>query len=370
VTPLARRLRDRIRANGPVSVAEFMATALGDPTHGYYMRRDPLGRAGDFITAPEISQLFGEMVGLWGAATWQAMGSPDPVLLVELGPGRGTLMADALRAARALPGFAGALRVHLVETSPALRAKQKAALADHAPVWHEDFSEVPEGPALVFANEFFDALPIRQFERHGADWRERLVGLGDGENGLRFVAGPAARPDDLAEIAARAGDIVETCPAGLALAGTLGRRFTRTIGAALIIDYGPSRSAPGESLQAVQRHAPHDVLADPGEADITAHVDFAALADAAAATGAGIHGPVPQGAWLGRIGIETRAAALLASADPAQGKDILAALHRLTAPDGMGDLFKVMAIAAPGLSSLAGFDKANGNNRDADARSS
>jgi len=356
MTPLARRLRDRIQADGPVTVADFMATALGDPEHGYYMHRDPLGRAGDFTTAPEIGQVFGEMIGLWAAAAWQAMGAPDPVRLVELGPGRGTLMADALRAARALPAFADAVRVHLVETSPALRASQKAALAAHDPTWHGTFAELPEGPAIILANEFFDALPVHQYERHGADWRERLVGLAEGGEALCFVTGPVVDPGAIAAIPAPSGAVLESCPAGRALAGDIGARLARAGGVALIVDYGPDRRAPGESLQAVRDHAARGPLAEPGEADLTAHVDFQTLAGAARAAGAGVQGPVPQGAWLRRIGIETRAGVLLRKANARQAKDILAALHRLTAPDQMGALFKTMAITAPDLPPLAGFE--------------
>lgn len=355
MTPLARRLRDRIRADGPVTVADFMAAALGDPEHGYYMRRDPLGRAGDFTTAPEIGQVFGEMIGLWAAATWQAMGAPDPVRLIELGPGRGTLTADALRAARTLPAFARALRVHLVETSPALRARQEALLAAHDPTWHGAVAEIPQGPAIILANEFFDALPIHQYERHGNGWRERLIGLADGGETLRFVAGPAIDPTAIAAPPASPGAILEACPAGRRLAGEIGTRLARAGGAALIVDYGPERQAPGESLQAVRNHHAQDVLADPGEADLTAHVDFQTLARAAATAGAGVQGPVPQGVWLRRIGIEARTAALLRTADTRQARDLLTALHRLIAPDQMGALFKVMAIAAPGLPTLAGF---------------
>ncbi len=357
MTPLERLLRRRVAASGPVTVAEFMALALGHPQHGYYRRRDPLGRAGDFVTAPEISQLFGEMIGLWCAAVWQAMGGPAPVRLVELGPGRGSLMADALRAARALPPFAAAIEVHLVETSRPLRRRQRQALAGVPVTWHDAFDAVPGGPLLLIANEFFDALPIRQFERRPEGWRERMVGLGPDEK-LAFVAGDVVAPEAVppAMRGAAEGAVAETCPDGLAIAARIGRRLAAEGGAALIVDYGPLRSAAGDSLQAVRRHAYHPVLAAPGEADLTAHVDFEALA--AAARPAAADGPAPQGDWLRRLGIETRAALLAGGKDAATAAEIMDGCRRLIDPRQMGHLFKVMGLRPADGAALPGFESA------------
>ncbi len=362
-TPLGESLALRIRQAGPLSVAEFMAEALGHPEHGYYRSRDPFGAAGDFTTAPEISQMFGELIGLWCVAMWQAMGSPAEANLVELGPGRGTLMADALRAAGLRPDFAAAARLHLVETSPALRARQaealQAAAPGCAPAWHDDLATVPEGPLLLVANELFDALPVHQFQRIADGWRERVVGLVPDGTRLGFglaMPGPALALLADAHRAAPPGAIVELSPARLALAGEIARRVVRDGGAALIIDYGPAASAPGDSLQAVRDHAPADPLAEPGLADLTAHVDFAALARAARDAGAAVHGPVPQGGLLSQLGLELRATALLRVADAAQARDIRAAAARLLGPDEMGTLFKALAIVDPALPTPPGFD--------------
>ena len=354
MTPLAERLARRIRENGPLTVAAYMAEALGNPEHGYYRRGDPFGAAGDFITAPEISQMFGELIGLWCAETWRRMGGPDPVRLVELGPGRGTLMADALRAARLVPEFRAAIDVHLVENSPLLRVRQAKILraAELTPAWHDDFAGVPGGPLLLVANEFFDALPIHQFQRVGDGWRERVIALDAAGHGFRFALaapGPAAALLAPAQAGAPDGAIAEICPAGRDLAAAIGARVARDGGAALIVDYGPAESAAGDSLQAVRRHRPVDPLADPGAADLTAHVDFAALARAATAAGAAAHGPLPQGLLLDRLGILMRAAVLVQRATPAQVRDIRTAARRLRDPANMGRLFKALAIAAPGL---------------------
>jgi NADH dehydrogenase [ubiquinone] 1 alpha subcomplex assembly factor 7 len=339
-----------------------MAEALGHPRHGYYTSRDPLGGDGDFITAPEVSQMFGELIGLWCVATWQAMGRPDPVNLVELGPGRGTLIADGLRAAaRTVPEFPGALRLHLVETSPVLRDRQRRALAPIRPrirpAWHRSLSSVPHSPVLVIANEFFDALPIRQYVRAADGWRERMVGLSPDGARFRFLERPAGAPDPVpAASGSGEGDIVEVCPEGTATAGAIGERVARDGGAALIVDYGHPRSAPGDTLQAVRRHVFDDVLDRPGEADLTHHVDFEVLARAASAAGARPYGPIPQGVFLGRLGIEHRAEALLGSATPEQAADIRSALRRLVHPREMGELFKVLAVVHPGLMPPPGFD--------------
>jgi NADH dehydrogenase [ubiquinone] 1 alpha subcomplex assembly factor 7 len=355
---LQESLARRIRAAGPLTVAEYMTEALSHPQHGYYATRDPFGARGDFITAPEVSQIFGELIGLWCADLWQRMGAPAPAILAELGPGRGTLMADALRAAHIVPGFRQALRLHLVETSPVLRAAQAQRLADAAPQWHDHVSSLPPGPILLIANEFLDALPIRQFERRPDGWHERRVGLAADGASLAFALDPAPAPPALLPRAAQDapdGSLCEICPAALALAAALGQRLSREAGAALLFDYGYWPSACGDTLQAVRGHRPHPVLAEPGSADLTAHVDFAAVADAATAAGARTYGPVPQGTFLEALGLGARAAALTRHATPKQAAEIASACRRLIAPKEMGTLFKALALTHPALPAPAGF---------------
>ncbi len=366
-TPLGRQIAARIARHGPMNLAEYMARVLTDPQHGYYMQGDPFGAAGDFVTAPEVSQMFGELLGLWCAETWRQAGAPDPVLLVELGPGRGTLMADALRALRRVPDFDRAIRLHLVEVSPALRAQQARTLEgliDPTRItWCDHLAEVPDGPLLLLANEFFDALPVRQFERTPDGWCERLVvqdaeGPGE-EGGLAFGLTPsdprlaAVVPAALRE--APAGSVAEVSSAALGLAADIAARVCASGGAALIVDYGYDRPDGKPTLQAVRRHRPHDVLESPGSADLTAHVDFAALAEAAAAAGARAAGPLPQGRFLEGLGIVQRAEALARGATPDQARGMAAALRRLTDPAEMGEAFKVLAIGHPELGPPAGF---------------
>jgi len=355
-TPLTRMLVRRIAIAGPLTVAEYMAEALGHPTYGYYQRRDPLGRAGDFITAPEVSQMFGEMIGLWCVEVWHAMGSPSPCRLVELGPGRGTLMADALRAARIRPAFGQAMRLHLVESSAYLRERQAELLGARHPQWNASIDQVPDGPMLLIANEFFDALPVHQFELTPEGWRERVIALADDR--LAFGSAPPGPSFALLTERQLSGPAAEVSPAALKLAGEIGRRLAQHGGAALIIDYGTSRSLPGESLQAVRRHQPVDPLAEPGDADLSAHVDFAALTRAAREGGARDYGPLPQGEFLLRLGLDTRAESLLARATPEQAREIAAARRRLLDAREMGTLFKVLALAAPGLPPPPGFAEA------------
>ncbi|HLB07607.1 MAG TPA: SAM-dependent methyltransferase [Alphaproteobacteria bacterium] len=357
---LERKLKRLIALSGPISVEHYMAAALADPEHGYYRAGDPFGAAGDFVTAPEISQMFGELIGLWCAITWREMGEPERILLAELGPGRGTLMADALRAARRAPAFAAALEVHLIETSPALRRLQTEALAGQRALWHTDLSGLPDGPLLLIANEFFDALPIRQLVRTERGWCERLI-TADGEDApLRFVVAPGASPWGvlLTPEVARAGpgSLAELCPAALALAARLAERIERQGGAALIVDYGHAMSRAGETLQAVMAHRPHPALADPGEADLSAHVDFAQLARAAREAGAHCYGPVPQGEFLQALGIEARALRLAESASDKQRRELVDALERLTGARAMGSLFKAFAIVSSTLPAPAGFE--------------
>ena len=353
MSALAERIAAEIADRGPITVARFMEMALTEPDLGYYMTRDPFGTEGDFTTAPEISQMFGEMIGLWAVVTWEAMGSPAPFVLAELGPGRGTLMADALRVARLRPQFIAAARIALVESSPALRARQKTTLAGHAPDWFDRFEDLPGGPMILLANEFFDALPVRQFVRRGAAWHERLVDAAEGH--FRFVTGAPVARDDLPTVADEDA-IAELNEAGTVLAHAIGRRLAVQGGAAVAIDYGHAMSAAGETLQAVRAHDYADPLTDPGSADITAHVDFAALARAAQAAGAQTFGPVPQGWFLAALGVLRRAERLAEGKDDKSRAMIETALKRLIAPSEMGNLFKVLAIAAPGMTAPAGFE--------------
>ena len=330
MTPLAALLRRRIAESGPLSVADYMAEVLGHPEHGYYATRDPLGVAGDFTTAPEISQVFGELIGAWCVEVWRAMDAPDAVLVVELGPGRGTLAADARRTWRQIaPEFAAVARLHLVETSPVLRARQQTVLAAAATprTWHTTLAEVPDGPMILLANEFFDALPIRQYVRRGDGWRERLVGMAPAGESFVFVDGPATElPHDMNSPAldtADEGAILEFCHPAEALAADIGTRLADHGGAALIVDYGPAHSALGETLQAVRSHHYADPLAAPGQADLSHHVDFRRLRVAAERAGARAWGPIPQGLFLGRLGLAARAEALVAAAPSASQADAI-----------------------------------------------
>jgi SAM-dependent MidA family methyltransferase len=317
----------------------FMARAAAV----YYARGEGIGR--DFTTAPEMSQAFGECLGLWAAVTWHGMGAPPRVILAELGPGRGTLMADALRAVdQMVPDFGRALELHLVETSPALRAAQAAKLGPRVAGWHDAVEEIPEGPAIILANEFFDALPIRQFIRRETGWRERFVADG------AFVEQPCAHLEPAPE-----GSIRELGEAARGIAAQIGARLASQGGALLALDYGPAESGLGDTLQALRDNAPCDPLSEPGTADITAHVDFAALAAAGRAAGAAVHGPLPMGVFLQRLGLMARSA-MLAQSAPRQAGAILAAAQRLVAPEGMGRLFKALCIAHPALPTPTGFE--------------
>jgi NADH dehydrogenase [ubiquinone] 1 alpha subcomplex assembly factor 7 len=361
MTALEAELKRLIAIDGPMPLTQYMALCLTDPVHGYYVTRDPFGAGGDFTTAPEISQMFGELIGLWTASVWLQLGAPDRVHVVELGPGRGTLMADALRAARVVPGFAAAARIDLVETSPLLRQRQKAALEIFADRmrWHQRFGDVSGAPLIVIANEFFDALPVHQTVRTPDGWHERMVGLDpDGQLTL------ALHPDPLLGFERTLPPSLRHAPLGAIrewrsdeLIVEIAQRVVQARGAALIIDYGEIESGLGDTLQAVGRHRHVSVLHAPGEVDLTAHVDFAALGRAAAKAGARVCGPLAQGAFLTRLGINERAATLKA-ASPARACEIDAGLARLTAdgPDGMGDLFKVIAMADQQLGRLPGLE--------------
>jgi SAM-dependent MidA family methyltransferase len=361
VTPLAQELLALIAAEGPMPVDRYMAACLGHPRHGYYMTRDPFGAAGDFVTAPELSQIFGELLGLWAVATWQQMGSPGRVVLAELGPGRGTLMADALRAARLVPDFVAAAEVHLVETSPVLRLAHDETLhrTGLRITWHDAVSDLPDGPAIILANEFLDALPLRQFVRSARGWHERLVGS-HGQGGLAFGLAPEPDPRFAGFGPAPEGTVAEWPEAALELTAQLATRLARDGGAWLAIDYGSLTSGTGDTLQAVKRHAFVDPLAEPGEADLTVHVDFARIARRAAQAGALVSGPITQGAFLAALGLRERASALGTRATPAQGTAIAAAVERLagTGPKAMGELIKVIGVGHPAQGILPGFPPA------------
>ena len=351
MTELGRSIARRIALTGPITIADFMAEALGHPTLGYYRRTRPLGAAGDFTTAPEISQMFGELLGAWLAERWLAMGTPAAVRLVELGPGRGTLMADALRATRGVPGFHAALDLHLVETNSALREEQRTRLAAFKPHWHERFDDVPAGPLLLLANEFFDALPVRQFHRTARGWTERMVGLApDGET-LVMALAPGLSPFAPLLPDAAPGAEAELCEPARAIASAIGECLRRDGGWALIVDYGYDTGG-GASLQAVRGHRGAGILDHPGETDLSAHVDFAALARAC---GVRTFGPVPQGDFLRRLGILQRAQSLKRQASDAQRHAVDASLTRLIAPDQMGTLFRVLALGDDRSANPAGF---------------
>lgn len=367
MTGLARKLRAIIETEGPIPFDRYMQLCLGDPEFGYYITRDPFGADGDFTTAPEISQMFGELIGLWAAETWSRQKIRGPVRLVELGPGRGTLMADALRACRVAPDFLASVEeICLVETSPILREKQQLKLQGRGVNirWCDSVADIPPGPAIFIANEFFDALPVRHFIRVDEGWCEKLVGVDEEGN---FFAGLAAEPETLIRADAPVGAILEICAIGHKLAAAISARIVRQGGAALFIDYGHVETAYGESVQALRRHVAIDPLAEPGNCDITAHVDFASLGRAAAASGAVAYGPIGQADFLKRIGVEQRAKALRANGNPVQAANVDQELRRLTSTDpeigaggrmvpGMGELFKVIAIQPPDAPTPPGFE--------------
>ena len=352
-TPLARRLIRQIEATGPIDVATFMTLCLADRRHGYYTGGDPLCAAGDFVTAPEISQIFGELIGAALAQAWIEMGRPRPFAMIELGTGRGTLLGDALRATRTLPGFHEALTLHLVESSPALRAAQARAVGERAVSWHTRLDEVPTGPpCFVLANEFLDALPVRQFVRDTRGWRERRVGL-DAHGDLAFVAGApmmrAALPDAPADVT-----MLEIAPAREAAVREIALRLKHTGGSMLVIDYGALDLDGSDSLQAVRAHRAIDPLAAPGRADLTSHVAFRPLLQAITETGLHAFGPLPQGDFLRRLGIELRLRHLLAGADAEMVTSVRAGVDRLIDETAMGMLFKVIA-ASDAATPPAGF---------------
>ncbi len=361
ISPLEAEIRRLIGIAGPMPIAQYMRLCLTHPQYGYYINRDPFGAGGDFITAPEISQMFGEIVGLWLASVWQQLGAPENIRLIELGPGRGTMLIDAVRAAKAVPGFQAAIVLHLVEISPALQKVQERRLESLGlPVlWHSALEEVPAGPCLIVANEFIDALPIHQAVKQKDGWHESAVVIGaDGALAIGAMREPLAHFEATLPRGLRQspeGSIYEWRPDAVTL--EIGRRV-RKDGAALLIDYGHAWYGLGETLQAVAGHTFADPLRSPGEVDLTAHVDFQALAQAAESIGGRVHGPVAQRDWLRRLGIDQRAAALKAHAPYGKSTEIDQALSRLTASGarGMGELCKVLAIADPKLDQLPGFE--------------
>jgi len=356
---IADRLRDRIRQTGPMSIAAFMTEALFDPRDGYYATKDPIGAGADFITAPEISQMFGELMGLWAAQSWMDMGKPAAFQLVELGPGRGTMMADALRAARTVPGFMDAAHVVLIEASAALKAVQAQTLGPTGAQirWVDRLESVPPGPAIVLGNEFLDCLPVRQAIRRGDDWHERMIGL-DADAAFIFVLGPPLGadadliPDRLRD--APEDSLVELRPGDRQVVDALAARFADAPGRALFIDYGPATSETGDTLQAVKAHKKVPPLEAPGTADLTARVDFESLAAAARAAGLAVSGPVTQGDFLIGLGLEARAAALCQAA-PDKRAVFARQVWRLTDSEQMGTLFKLVCLDADGLPAPPGF---------------
>ncbi len=345
---LAARLHAHIAENGPLTVEAFMQACLSDAASGAYTSRQPIGGAGDFITAPEISQIFGELIGLWSVSVWQSMGAPRAVTVAELGPGRGSLMADALRAWRAVPAFLDVISVALIETSPVMVAAQRSALREaRVPVsWYATLDELPDGPLIVLANEFIDALPIRQFIYRDGTWLERLI-ASDGSGGFCFTEGNRlALGDQASDLPDEApdGSILEMRPAARTLLYELARRASVAPLAVLIIDYGHDEAGFGDTLQAVRGHRFAATLADPGSADLSAHVDFADLKRRASALGLKPYGPVPQGEFLLKLGLGERRNLLLQRATPAQAEAIASGASRLVDPKQMGILFKALAL--------------------------
>jgi len=363
MTALEAYLIKLIKAQGPLSIAAYMAEALGNKTHGYYMKQDPFGQGGDFTTAPEISQMFGEIIGLWLGTNWITMNCPEKIHLIELGPGRGTLMQDAVRAMKAIPGLLDSTQLHLVEMSPALRKIQQKNLQDYpSPQWHDrinDALEQADGqPILLIANEFFDALPVRQFQKRTGGWHERLICLDVSEK-LALQLAPAPISEQLIPALyhrAETGAIVEISAIAETILAQIAEYIKIYGGAALIIDYGHDSHGTGDTLQAVKTHSYQDILSQPGDVDLTCHVNFQRLKEIAQLSNLKIFGPIGQGAFLNAMAIKARSDILCAAATEQQKNDIHAALHRLTHDEAMGQIFKVMALCGNDLVDVAGFE--------------
>lgn len=333
---LEKIIHQNIVQHGPMDVGQFMALALGHPEHGYYMKQDPFGRSGDFVTAPEVSQMFGEVLGAWAAHSWMQMGAPSEFVLLECGPGRGTLMADMLRAIRRVDGFLKAAQIHLLEISPALKARQANLLNEHAPEWHDTLGDVPNDlPIIIIGNEFLDALPFRQLAYQAGAWHERVIDYQDvlvfGSRAVPKAVWPNfGKPQD--------DDIFEFSPARENFVSAMCERIKESSGAALLIDYGHGKSAFGDTFQAIRGHEYVDPLNDAGNVDLTAHVDFESLVNIANEAGCSVQPIIEQGEFLKMLGVEARAAYLMDKGARNVEKD----LHRLTDRDEMGALFKVM----------------------------
>ncbi|PZP87209.1 MAG: methyltransferase [Azospirillum brasilense] len=356
MSALAEIIRQRIAATGSISVADYMELALAHPEHGYYRKQDPLGARGDFITAPEISQIFGELIGIWCAQVWMQMGG-GPFSLVELGPGRGTLMGDALRATKKIPEFHDSLTIHMVETSPTLAHAQYQRLRHEHPriEWLDHIDELPDSPTILIANEFFDALPIKQFIMTEDGVRERRVAWDEASASFVFVEGPAGLQLAKSGQSIAPGTVMEQCPAARSIMRTLAARIKDHGGAALVIDYGYLGEAHHDTLQALSQHKFHPVLRTPGDADLTAHVDFSTLMAIARDAGLQVGPLLNQGQFLVRMGAEMRAEMLLKHAQGHQRDLIITGLQRLISPQAMGELFKVMACASHADIELPGF---------------
>ncbi|MEM7619231.1 MAG: SAM-dependent methyltransferase [Pseudomonadota bacterium] len=362
-SPLEQKLIERILADGPISVADFMQASLTDKTHGYYTSKQPIGSDGDFITAPEISQIFGELIGLWAGDVWHNMGSPKPIILCELGPGKGTLMQDALRALKHVPEFLDHVHIHLVESNPYLRDLQRTKLEDiHLSIeWHECLSDLPEGPVIVIANEFLDALPVQQFQRKEPHWYERMVGVRQsaGAQYFEFIINnePAQTLDlshpDIEHAEERA--ILEIRPFEKTLLTELSRRSKNAHTCLLMIDYGHEDDGFGDTLQAVKSHHFSDPLKHIGLSDLTTHVNFARLKAQSLQLGLSCFGPMSQGAFLMQLGANLRLQQLLKAATPEQRNELVSGVSRLVSPDKMGVLFKVMVVCCAQLAKPAPF---------------
>lgn len=366
MTALNDHLIKLIKLHGPITVSNYMTEALTNPKYGYYVNQNPFGQKGDFITAPEVSQMFGELIGLWFADLWIKMEAPDKVHLIELGPGKGTLMADILRVLEVLPEFLERIDIHLVEASPQLSEiqREKFKTFDGNKSWHEtvksalETSEVEDEVTFIIANEFFDALPIRQFQKGELGWHERMVAVNENGDGLSNVLSPfpvqdVKLPSDL--IDAELHSIIEVSPMAEYITAQIAKHFKRHQGAALFIDYGYTEYKTGDTLQAVEKHAYTDVFKRPGHADLSAHVNFRKLIDIIEHIGIRSTGPIYQGKFLTNMGIEERVKSLCENATLEQKKDILAGLNRLMAPDEMGTLFKVSGLVTRSDIDVAGF---------------
>ncbi len=357
MTPLFSIIHDIISSEGPITLERYMEIVLHHPDYGYYRHDDPLGAHGDFVTAPEVTQMFGEMVGVWCVEVWKQMGEPNPFALLELGPGRGTLLMDILRATSKITGFQKAFRLHLFESNATLRKIQKEKLGDYAPVFVENIERLPWMPTIVLANEFFDTIPMRQFFKTEKGWRERLVDCQAGR--LLFIEGePQLTPLGVAANVAgdtRIGWTYEVSPSSLAIVQQVSGHVVRHGGAGLIVDYGYSAPMGADTLEAWHKHKFIDPLEFSGEADVTADVDFSALKTIALHTGARVVGPIGQGEFLKNLGIEVRAAQLVRSASEDTAAVVKADLNRLIDPAHMGVSFKAMSILAPSLKDAPGF---------------